>query len=312
MERDHIAAEQYAIEQLCTEIPNKYLTGSTRWDKSKKVCKITEKGCNAVYRESPFVQPTYDGNGNDITTTYINTPTKLKDFWKYSPPEELVWKATKASRGKPVCARANYFLKRFCEYPRTRGSDDGSVVIPGVTDVPKFNYLVSQGRETCKINKDYCRAKGLSHSSINAACVLPAGQKIFEDMFGGAVIARSIRAGVPPPNMFDPKDMKATVVKFKQMSDARLKQNIVVHKLNFVDEGIHLYKYEWTPEAKKMYNIDTDGDIGFIADELPKEYVGTDLNGYKYIHTTIVSEISKRIDFFYKLKNIVYNIVDNE
>ncbi len=302
MEQDRLNAEQYAIQKLCTEIPYKYLNGSTYWDKYIKKCRISEKGCNNLYKANPFTQPTYDANGNDITSSYMNTTTLLKDFWKYNPPEELVWKGTKSSRGKLVCARSNHFLKRFCEYPRTRGSDDGSKKIPGVTNVPKFNYTVSQGKETCKVNKDYCDAKGLSFNSSNAECVLPGGQKAFENMFGGSVIARSIRAGVPPPNMFNPKELSGTIKKFKEMSDSRLKRNIIVHKTDFLDKGIHLYKFTWTPEAKKLYNITHDRDLGFIADELPSEYVGTDLNGYKYIHTEQDSEISKRLDFFYKIK----------
>ncbi len=305
--KDHKEAEIYAESKMCVDIPSEYIAGSTRWDQRNKVCRITQRGCNQRDRRSPFTQPTYNLNGKDISHTYENSRTRLAEFWKIQPPEELIWKPTKASRGVSVCARSNHMLKKFCEYPTTRLSEDGSKQQRGVTNVPKFQYTISQGKETCKMTKAYCDAKGLSYNRQRSECVLPKGQKIFEDIFGGSVIARSIRAGVPPPNPADPKQMTATVNKFKAMSDRRLKKNIKLFRTDFLDKDINLYIFEWSQIAKKIYGFPDDTQIGFMADELPDKYTSNDLNGYKYIHTDENDIISKRLDIFYKFKNILYN-----
>ena len=48
------AAEEYALAQLCSEIPTKLAgPGYTEWDSEVKACKFKEKACNPA-PENPF------------------------------------------------------------------------------------------------------------------------------------------------------------------------------------------------------------------------------------------------------------------
>lgn len=304
---DNEEAYEYAMQKLCTAIPDKYLPGSTYWDDTIKKCRISEKGCNMNDIRSPFSQRQFDNNGNDISDTYLEVNTSYKDFWKYNPPEELIYKGIPTEQGGATfgCARSNFLFRQFCEYPKTRG---GGETIRGVTDVPKFNFVTAQGKESCKVTKEYCDAKGLSYNKDKQKCIVPYSQK-FGEFFGGSVFTRSLRSGTTLPNPADPKQLEATVKKFQQMSDKRLKRDINIFKPDFLAPGINLYSFRWKPEALKLYGFKDHKKLGFLADELPPDNVRIDENGYKYIITLENDFLSRKINMFFSINNIIESYI---
>jgi hypothetical protein len=277
---DITAAHTYAMSRLCLEIPEKFgEPGITRWDDVDKVCRITKKGCQPDVR-NPISQPLFDHDGNIIKQDMSNV--MFSEFWKRHRPGYYVWRTTKDSPREEVCARGNYLMQRWCEYPKSRGDKD----IPGVTDAEPFKYVIRNGIELCEIPKSYCEAKGVSYDEEKKDCYVPKSQQLAE-FFTSSVLIRSQRA-----------------------SDKRLKKIIKVIKENFPVQGVNVYLYEWNDIALTVYGF-SGMEIGFLADELDDKYIKLDPLGYKVINTDYEDDTMMKIKSFLRIidvtKNIVYN-----
>ena len=271
------AAEEYALSKLCTEIPGKFSSGLTQWDERSKTCKITRKGCQAG-PGNPISQLPFDGAGN--IKSFNKHHRTFGWFWKKFPADYLIWRSTDTSGGRQYCAKGNEFLYQWCMFPKTRGGGD---FIKGITNVPRFQYNVRNGREECYIPESYCDNRGVSYNATTRDCYVSAAQKAKEFFFGSVVTRRARRA-----------------------SDRRLKQNIELYMENFPIEGVNVYTYEWNDVAATTYGY-IGGDVGFLADELPEKYTGVDEFGYKYIKTDIQDEFMFRITTFLKIVNELKN-----
>jgi len=162
-------------------------------------------------------------------------------------------------------------------YPNTRGDGDH---IKGITNVPRFQYNVRNGKEECYIPKSYCDNRGVSYNEETRDCYVSAAQKA-QEFFVGSVITRRQR----------------------RASDRRLKNNIELYMTDFLP-GVNVYTYEWNDLATTTYGY-VGGDVGFLADEFPEEYVGTDDLGFLYIRTDVEDDFMIRVNAFL---NIVENI----
>lgn len=265
------AAEEYALSRLCTEIPAKFSPGLTQWDAQSKTCKITQKGCQAG-PSNPISQLPFDGAGNIISFDKNNRVFGW--FWKKFPADYLVWRATETSGGRAYCAKGNEFLYQWCMFPKTRGGGEHT---KGITNIPRFQYNVRNGREECYIPESYCQNRGVSYNAQTRDCYVSKAQKA-QEFFVGSVITRRQR----------------------RASDTRLKKNIELHTKDFPVPGIHVYTYEWNDLASTTYGY-VGGDVGFLADEFPEEYVGVDDLGFKYIKTYINDEFMIRVTTFLKI-----------
>lgn len=275
---DLMAAHEYAMSKLCTDIPEKYgRAGRTAWDDREKVCRITEQGCNADV-SNPISQPMYTSSG-DFRTLDKNHPTYGK-FWEKNPPGFYVWRTTKNSPAKKVCARANFLLWQWCMMPQTRA--EGHVA--GVTNTPRFEYNVRNGKEECYIPKEYCDSKGVSYDANARDCYVSDSQKILE-FFTGSVFIRKQRA-----------------------SDKRLKDNVMLLKEDFPVKGTNVYTWKWNDIASMLYGL-SGQDIGFIADELDPKYVFKDKHGFKNIKTDVKDEYMHQIVKFLYIKERLKNIL---
>lgn len=274
------AAEEYALSKLCVEIPSTFKAGLTQWDDTIKACKITQAGCSA---EDPTNPLSYLGFSSSGEFLYPSTSNPMfGEFWEKWVPEHLVMKTTKKSPTKMVCSRANHLLYQWCEYPSTRARG----VEPGVTNVPKFNYAVRNGVETCTITKQYCDNKGISFTSTPGKedCYVSEGQKVGE-FFASDVLVRKINA-----------------------SDIRLKKNIKLYRKDWIAPGIDAYTYEWNDIATELYGL-KGFDIGFIADKLDPKYVYVDNFGYKRINLNVETpEMQKIRAFVYLKQELLKNI----
>jgi hypothetical protein len=274
------AADNYALSKLCTEIPEKYGNGLTTWDTNSKSCKITPHGCKAD-KNNPISQATFTDGGEPFDfNPYHRT---FKTFWKYYAPEFLVMKKTASSPNKEVCSRGNDQLYNWCTFPQNRDNKHKA----GVTDAEPFVYGVIDGKETCIIPKAYCDGKGISYNSENQECYISKDQKVAEFISTPSLV----RSG-----------------KARAVSDRRLKTNVRLLRKDYIRPGVHLYTFDWTEQALYMYGKSEVGDIGFIADELPKEWVDEDHNGFKrinldYDHTDVL-----KIKVFLELKKKLYEI----
>jgi hypothetical protein len=199
------AASEYAASKLCVEVPAKIEYGLTRWDGVKKECRITRAGCGAGTK-NPLSVYTFSANGTllDWKKDLDSSPV-LKKFWQITPPDHLVWKVTSQSR-EEVCARANFKLQQFCEFPgqRTSKNDDAFAgnTGKGNVNVPPFRYTVRGGKETCIIGKDYCDSKGMEHDSEIEECYIPLSQKISEFLMSTYLTREMKKAGLGPPLSF--------------------------------------------------------------------------------------------------------------
>jgi len=195
-----LAAEQYAMEKLCTWIPSKFGDNLTRWDSAKKACRITQAGCKAG-PTSPFSRIPFTNNGTPIDIIGGETSKFLLDFWgplgKKWTPDFYVWKTVTGSDG-PVCARGNSLLYRWCEFPASREGKDGwGSSGGGYNDVPPFKYTVRDNyKETCVIGKDYCDNRGVSYSDayMNEDCYVPEWQKVSEFLASETLVRYGRRA----------------------------------------------------------------------------------------------------------------------
>ena len=271
------AAEEYALAKLCTEIPSKFKPGLTKWDDTIKACRITEAGCSSTDPKNPISRNGFTSNGDFVSPLMKATNPVFKNFWSKWEPEHLVMKVTKKSPHTKVCARANHFLYRWCEFPATR-SDVAGTRKAGYTDVVPFQYAVRDGVETCIIPKKYCDSRGVSYNATPGKedCYVTKGQKIGE-FFASDVLVRKINA-----------------------SDRRLKKNIRLHKRDAFAPGIHVYTYEWNDVAERLYGL-TGFDMGFLADDLEaidSKYVFVDNRGYKLINIDLESPVMDKINLF--------------
>lgn len=275
------AAQEYALAKLCTEIPTRYgAPGLTEWDKNRKACKITEKGCQqSVF--NPISQPVFNSGGEYIV--YDKHHPTFGDFWAKQPPGYYVWRVTEKSPTTKVCAPANFLMQQWCEAPKTRSDKQ----IPGVTDAVPFEYNIRLGKEECEIPKSYCDSKGVSYDATKKDCFVKDSQKVAE-FFTGSVFIRNQNAK-------------------KAASDKRLKKSITLVRKNFPVEGIHVYAYEWNNIAMTMYGH-SGADVGFIADDLDPKYIVYDSHGYKHINLDYDDDIMRKIYAFLKIKEEIKNI----
>jgi len=275
---DITAAHEYAMSKLCTEIPTKFGgPGLTQWDERMKACRITQKGCEPRIT-NPISQPMFTSSGE--YREYRDDDRTFGKFWKRSPPGFYQWLATEKSGGQRVCARANFLLWQWCMIPRTRAEGHK----PGITNTPRFQYNIRNGKEECYIPKEYCDSKGVSYDATNKDCYVSDSQKILE-FFTGSVMVRKERA-----------------------SDKRLKDNIIPLRENFPYQGINVYAFEWNDTARMLYGH-AGHDIGFLADEIDPKYVSVDKNGYKHIKVGIRDEYMKKISDFLNIKDQIKNRV---
>jgi hypothetical protein len=279
---DFNKAYEYAMKKLCTEIPSHYGSrGLTEWNDNEKVCNITKEGCQPG-ADNPISQNMFTSSGE--YRTFRDTDRMFGEFWKKSPPEFLVMKTTKKSPNKKVCARANFLAWQWCMIPETRA--DGHE--PGITNTPRFQYNVRNGKEECYIPKAYCDSKGMSYNADKKDCYVSNKQKIAE-FFSGSVLVRSRKAK-------------------RAASDKRLKDNIKLIKKDFPHKGINVYTFEWNHIALTTYGLSGE-DIGFIADELNPKYVYKDDLGFKHINLDIEDEYMNKISAFLKIKDSIKNII---
>ena len=276
-EEDFNAAHVYAMSKLCLDIPETFgEPGLTEWDDHDKVCRISRKGCQPEVN-NPLTQPLYDSGGGYIE--YEEDDPMFGEFWKKMPPGYYVWRTTKKSPRKEVCARGNFLMQQWCEAPKTRSEKEE----PGITNVPPFEYKVVNGVEECHIPKAYCDSKGVSYDAENKDCFVSDSQKVAE-FFSSTVMVRSGKA-----------------------SDKRLKNNITLIKKDFPVEGIHVYSFEWNEIAYTTYGY-SGYDVGFIADELDEKYIKYDPHGFKMININYQDDTMKKIYAFLKIKDTVKNI----
>ena len=273
-------AQEYALSKLCTEIPGRFSPGLTAWDENTKECKITQKGCQPS-STNPISRPPFTSSGKVISEANEQNQT-FGWFWKKFMPGFFVMRTTKNSGGRKVCAQGNFMLYQWCEYPESRNLEGADYIRQaGVTNVPKFDYIIENGKERCTIPKEYCDAKGVSYDAQKKDCYVSASQKVAE-FFTGSVFYRRQRAA----------------------SDKRLKKNIKLFKSDFPMKGVNVYFFEWNDTANALYGF-TGQDVGFIADELDPAYVKEDHMGYKYIDMDIEDEYMRKISAFLQIKNVL-------
>jgi len=181
------AADEYALSKLCVDIPSRFETGLTTWDANMKKCRITKAGCES----SPLSLNSFSPTGQILDYKKMNVSENTKNFWEVAPPEHLVYKVVKGSRSA-VCARANYKLQQFCQFPSMRSSKNegtfGGSVGKGYNLGPPLAYGVLNGQETCTIGKDYCDFKGVSYDSVNKQCYVSGVQQLGESLVGETLI----------------------------------------------------------------------------------------------------------------------------
>jgi hypothetical protein len=197
------AADEYASSKLCVQIPSQFGSGLTLWDSRTKKCKITETGCFARVG-NPISYYSFTSNGTHLDWKQLNVSTNMKKFWELAPPQHLVWKTTSQSPTTKVCARANYKLQQFCEFPAQRTSKNsdafGEYTDKGyVTQQPGFKYKIVNGKETCIIGKDYCDSKGISYDPVKGECYVNEGQKVGELLLSSYLVREMNGAGYKAP-----------------------------------------------------------------------------------------------------------------
>ena len=271
-------ATEYALSKLCTEITNRFgAPGLTEWDGDRKVCRITEKGCQASVT-NPISRPAFNAGGENII--FDEHHPAFGDFWKKHPVGYYSWKVTKNSGGQKVCSPSNYLMERWCKSPETRL--DGKFK-RGVTDTVPFNWTSRNGQEVCEITEEYCRTKGVSYDSDTKDCFVSDAQKVAE-FFTGSVFIRE-------------QNIK------NYTSDKRLKKNIVLVKGDYPVKGVNVYAFEWNDTAERLYGY-KGGDTGFLADELDPKYIVIDSHGFKNINLSYEDDTMEKIYTFLKIKNI--------
>ena len=195
------AASEYAASKLCVQIPGRLKNGSTYWDTNMKKCRITQSGCAADIN-NPLSIDSFTSNGTILEWEKLNASQNFQKFWSVTPPEHLVWKLVKGTP-QMVCARANYKLQQFCEFPgqRTSKNDDAFAgnTGKGNTNVPPFKYTVRNGKETCIIGKDYCDSKGMDYDASAEECYKGGYQQFLEFMMSTYLVAEMKKAGMVAP-----------------------------------------------------------------------------------------------------------------
>ena len=193
------AADEYAARKLCIEIPKQFTSGLTSWDERKKKCTITQGGCAAT-STGPLSINSFTVNGTLLNWEDMNVSKNLEKFWTIHPPQPLVWKKVKG-KTELACARANFKLQQFCEFPAQRNSKNEDAfngnIGKGYENVPPFKYIVRNGVETCVIGKDYCDAKVMSYDPIAEECYLSGYQQYQEFMVGTTLVREMKAAGFP-------------------------------------------------------------------------------------------------------------------
>jgi hypothetical protein len=156
------------------------------------------------------------------------------------------------------CYFGNSELKKWCISPAGRNPPDDKA--------PPFGYDSTSGR--CFVSKDYCDNKGYSYSRPDVAvnidgvgattnyggkCYETTGMSIAETLFG-ATLTRGIAANC---------DI---------LSDKKFKKKLIKVCEDYISKGINLYIFEYSEEALKLHPNYKRIQIGFLADELKKEY----------------------------------------
>lgn len=273
-DRNVTDAHNYAMSKLCTEIPTYYSKpGLTRWDNAKKKCRITEYGCNPSI-DNPISHPMFTSSGEEID---YRGGGPFAEFWSRYDPEFLVMKTTRKSPQRKICSRGNFLLWQWCQIPRSRNDEEER----GVTDTPRFQYNIRNGKEECYIPREYCDSKGVSYNEEERDCYVPLGQKVAE-FFTGSVMVREAR----------------------RASDRRLKENIRLVCKDFPVKGINLYTYKWNDIATAVYGL-TGEDVGFMADELEPKHTYLDPAGFKHINTDADDDTMRKIVMFIRIKDAI-------
>jgi hypothetical protein len=275
-EEDIDNAEIYAEKKLCEYLGNKFGTDYLVWNSEDSTCRITENGCDSSKSANPFSKKMFDTVGN--INEYSPKNYKYGELWKFLPPRDMYWKLLED--GTHGCGYSDSIFKRFCTVPETRASSPQR----GVTNVTPFKFIQTYDKEKCEIVSEYCtKDKGISYDSSKKECYIPPGQKVAE-FFTGTTLIRDARS-----------------------SDKRLKDNIKVHKTNFLD-NLTLYTFTWNETAQLLYNKPKNFiDIGLIADDLNPNEKYYDEYGYLCINFDEKTDRMKHIKLFYTLKYIIYN-----
>ena len=272
-------------------IPEKYGAFTyTKWDTDSQKCLITAQGCEPS-PDNPFSQfPLTDSD--EVREFDTEKNPKFDDLWKYAPPNFYINKITPTSGGVPVCSRGNATIYQWCEVPKTRG---GGKDMPGITNQKPFKHTVVQGKETCLIGADYCADHAYWYDANKFQCVEPPGLQA-ADFFGIKTFVQNVSVrGLHEDDIL-------IVALAKMASDSRLKENIRIHTRDYVRPGIHLYTFRWKPWVIELYGK-YGNDIGFIADELPKEWTSVDSNGYLQINLDAKHpDMKKIVNFFINKK----------
>jgi len=191
------AASMYASSKLCVQVPGQIRPGMTRWDDTMKKCRITEGGCAASVG-NPLSLYSFSANGTILDWEKLDVSPAIKKFWSITPPQHLVWKVVKDS-SESVCARANFKLQQFCEFPGQRNSNNDDAfsgnVGKGYDNVPPFKYIVRNGKETCIIGKDYCDAKVMKYDPVKEDCYITDIQKAQEFLMSSYLVREMKKAG---------------------------------------------------------------------------------------------------------------------
>jgi hypothetical protein len=100
------------------------------------------------------------------------------------------------------------------------------------------------------------------------------------------------------------------------LSDERLKTNIVMTEENGVGMGINVYRYEWTPEAKRLYKKPNGEVEGLLMKELEQVFpqcVRLSPYGHKmFLHHEKLMPSTKDFKFLVYATVIVYLMGSND
>ena len=145
-------ASMYAQSKLCQEI---YGKGNAKWNGTS--CVFTESGCKRN-SEVPY------------TRSGRNKRFLKYEYFEYRDGQ---------------CKLGNHLMRKWCEIPANRTGENGSA-INGITNSPALTYDEKTG--LCKVNKKYCRAKGLDYK--NEKCYMNVAQRVSELIFGTTITRR--------------------------------------------------------------------------------------------------------------------------
>lgn len=177
-------------------------------------------------------------------------------------PNKIPYLEFRSDKRYPQAGERCYFgnseLKKWCLSPGARKPPDDKA--------PPFGYDSTSGQ--CFVSKDYCDNKGLNYSkpdvgvnidgigtttNYGGTCYETTGIKIAETLFG-ETLTRGIAANC------------------NILSDKNFKKNLKCVYKDYISKGINLYIFEYSDEALKIHPDYKRIQLGFLADELKKNY----------------------------------------